>query len=835
MSNAPVPELSLLRAFEGALREGHLLDESLAGILDAALNYFDAAAVALLPAGGAPPMTRSGRSIVAAAAEQRLGHHLEEILLQGRESRVTDSGLVFHGVPVKVADQVRASFGLALGAGKGRPNEHDEAVRLFARCASHVLERDRTVSTLMKRREEAVALFELASGALHSMNVDEVIRLTVASLARELEFEQVRAYRFDADSREIEEILSHGPPSFQGGAASAPVRRQLDDEEILVRCLSAHGPAFEDEEGGSALAGPTRRRRMALPLQAGETVFGFLAMARRGSFVLTPQEMRLVQELARLAAGALEKARLIDAERRTSERVAFVARLHAALSGMTEVEAILQRTVTEVGPHFDADLCAIRLLPTGELPGAAAVALKSGSLGPRMGEDVPDALLSHLSAEGSHVLLADAAADPRGLGLVPAPDLLRNLARPISLLAVPLAYRGAIVGVLTAVTGGRPQGFGLATLRAFEAVATEVSLAVTSARLIQKERDSYRFLDRLREVGRTLSTTFDATRIKQTLCEQAVLLLRADASQFWDADPQSKGLQVTSRWGADVGGELGKIVPTDQTANAVVRAFLEKGLLLVEEDEASSLFDGASLSFPPITKAAIVPLVYQDERIGVLTLVLRRGATAWPNDLAGRLALLADSGAIALHNARMMRIIEQQTERDSQTGLYNRASILRRLEAEVRRAERNGQALAIASLKMDGLAEATQRLGASFGDVVLPKAAAQLVRATRSVNVVGRDTGDRFWILVFDANKAQAQRAMEAIQKNFVGASVDPRLEASGIRLQLTAGLAAYPEDAFDAMSLGQRAEEALDDAIKTGPGSIMLYGALSSEDPSAY
>ena len=241
------------------------------------------------------------------------------------------------------------------------------------------------------------------------------------------------------------------------------------------------------------------------------------------------------------------------------------------------------------------------------------------------------------------------------------------------------------------------------------------------------------------------------------------------------------------------------------------------------------------MSFPPITKAAVVPLVYQDERIGMLTLVLRRGATACPPDFAGRLALLSDAGAIALHNARMMRIIEQQTERDSQTGLYNRTSILRRLEAEVRRAERNGQALAIASVRVEGLAEATQRLGASFGDVVLPKAAAQLVRATRSVNVVGRDTGDRFWILVFDATKVQAQRAMEAIQKNFVANSVDPRLEAAGIRLQLTAGLAAYPEDAFDAQSLSQRAEEALDDAVKTGPGSVVLYGALTSEDAAGF
>ena len=59
---------------------------------------------------------------------------------------------------------------------------------------------------------------------------------------------------------------------------------------------------------------------MCLPLHAGDLVFGFLTMSRRGGFALTPQELRLSQELAKLAAGALDKARLLDAERRHSER-----------------------------------------------------------------------------------------------------------------------------------------------------------------------------------------------------------------------------------------------------------------------------------------------------------------------------------------------------------------------------------------------------------------------------------------------------------------------------------------------------------------------------------
>ncbi len=819
--------LALLKALEGALREGRLLDEAIGGILDAALGYFDAAAVALLPAGGAPPITRLGRSTAAAAAEQNLTRLLEEIVSHGRERQSRDGGIGLVGVPVKVSDQVRGAFGLAFTQTAGRDADHEEASRYFARAIAHILERERTTSSLIQRREEAVALFELASGALHSLNADEVIRLTVASLARQLEFDQVRAHRFDADTKEIEQILSHGSPPG-GGTGGTGGRRPIEDEEILVRCLSAHGPTFDDE--APVGTGPKLRRRLALPLQAGETVFGFLTMSRKGSFVLTPQEMRLAQELSRLAAGALEKARLIEAERRTTERIAFVARLHTSLGGLTELEAILQRTVKEVGPYFDLDYCAVRLASSGEFSGSSAVYVKTGTATPRRGEEVPDSLVSHLSAEGSHVLLADVSSDPRGLSLIPSPETIRHLPRPISLLAVPLSYRGAVVGVLAAVTGGRQRGIGPTILRSFEAVAVELSLAVTSARLLENERESYRFLDRLREVGRSLTTTFDSQRIKQILCEQSVTLLKADAAQFWDANPQEKTLEVTARWGSESAEDVGRTVPMDALAHPIVRAFLEKGLALLNDLEVADLFPSASSSGTPIARAAVLPLVYQDEPVGVLSLGLRRGSTAWSADVAGQLALLADSGAIALHNARMMRIIEAQAERDSQTGLYNRTSILKRLEGETRRAERNGQSIAVAYVRLDGLGEAYQRLGTPFGDALLPRAAAQLVRATRAVNFVARDRGDRFWILVFDATKAQARRAVEAIQKNFDGA-VDSQLDQEGIRLGVTVGIAAYPEDAFDTLSLVLRAEEALDVAM-TGPkGSIALYGALSAAD----
>src|SRR5664280_1522608 len=149
---------------------------------------------------------------------------------------------------------------------------------------------------------------------------------------------------------------------------------------------------------------------------------------------------------------------------------------------------------------------------------------------------------------------------------------------PIGLLAVPLVYRGAPAGVLAAVTGARGEALSSEVLHSFEALGVEVSLAITSARLLQQERESYRFLDRLREVGRSLSTTFDVDRIKQTLCEQSVTLLKADAAQFWDADPAAKAAKISTRWGADVGDEVGRAVAFEHTGHPIVRTFLDKTL-----------------------------------------------------------------------------------------------------------------------------------------------------------------------------------------------------------------------------------------------------------------
>jgi diguanylate cyclase (GGDEF)-like protein len=803
-------QLALLRAFEGAFREGLLLDQSLGAILDAALSFFDASAVALLPTSDGPATSRS-TSRLQAAAEDRLRVHLRQVLKELRPVQIVDSGLGYYGIPVKINDTVHAAFGVALPPPEGEAGP-TESLRLFARTISHVLERERTLATLLKRRDEAMALFDLAAGVFHSLNAEEVIQLTVASLSRELGFDRVKAYRYDPETGDIEELLS------QGETHPDVIRRSIDSEELLVRCLTAQGPVFDDAEASGGIQ--RERRQMALPIQAGSTVFGFLVMSRRGSFVLTVQEMRLANELAKITAGALDRSRLVDAERMYREQLELAKELRSTLAGLTEVGTVLERAAKKLGRHFDLDVCTLRLLPHGDQPGAAASYVRQGLPAIPQGEEVPEALMVQLAPDGSHILIPDIANDRMAPSFLPAPSVLRDLPKPISLLAVPITYQGNHAGVIAAVKGGTPRGFDQVTLRSFKTVSSEFSLAVGSARLLERERKSVRFLDRLQEIGRPLFSTFDAQRIKQILCREALSLVSASSSHFWDTDSQPRTLRASACFG-ERRGDPPHSISLDRAGHPLVRAFVERKTIVGEEAGTADMASNASARW------AVVPVTFQDELIGLFSAERPGSAEPWDSFVGVRLALLAEKGAIALHNARLMALIEQQTEHDSQTGLYNRKAVHRRLESEIRRGERNGQSLAIVHIRLHGLGLALQKLASGFSNKLMSSVSARLTGATRALNLVGRDRAEYFWILIFDANKSQAQRAIQNIQQNFEASMEAEPVQDVRVPLKLTAGISCYPADGFDADDLMRAAEKALKEASGLGPGTVVFYDEM--------
>jgi diguanylate cyclase (GGDEF)-like protein len=107
-------------------------------------------------------------------------------------------------------------------------------------------------------------------------------------------------------------------------------------------------------------------------------------------------------------------------------------------------------------------------------------------------------------------------------------------------------------------------------------------------------------------------------------------------------------------------------------------------------------------------------------------------------------------------NARL----QEQSQRDDLTGLYNRRYMHVRLEAELARVQRGGK-LMLMMVDLDGFKRVNDEEGHDVGDAVLAAVARALIEATRRVDVVARYGGDEFVILLPDT-ELEGARAVSA-------------------------------------------------------------------------
>ena len=184
--------------------------------------------------------------------------------------------------------------------------------------------------------------------------------------------------------------------------------------------------------------------------------------------------------------------------------------------------------------------------------------------------------------------------------------------------------------------------------------------------------------------------------------------------------------------------------------------------------------------------------------------------------LIGLLVLIALFCAYALHThnsfSSMRLLYQKQAQRDLLTGLLNRQSFEVRFEVEVAKARRDDRPLAIMLCDLDLFKEINDAHGHQFGDEVLKLVSTSILDATRGSDLVFRWGGDEFLALAAVATREGAMIAARRIR-----ASVQRLAESRELNLDLSIGIAFYPEHAREAGKLIRLADKALYIAKKSG------------------
>lgn len=164
--------------------------------------------------------------------------------------------------------------------------------------------------------------------------------------------------------------------------------------------------------------------------------------------------------------------------------------------------------------------------------------------------------------------------------------------------------------------------------------------------------------------------------------------------------------------------------------------------------------------------------------------------------------------------------LEKQATIDALTGVYNRRYIERRLQEEIHRAHRGGQALALAILDIDDFKAVNDRHGHIGGDAALKRFTEALKLCVRGQDLVARLGGDEFCIILPGADGASAMVALERC----LSAAQDSEIESNGERFRITgsAGVAMF-EPSMDAVGLLQKADQALYAAKNSGRNRVVM------------
>ncbi len=216
-----------------------------------------------------------------------------------------------------------------------------------------------------------------------------------------------------------------------------------------------------------------------------------------------------------------------------------------------------------------------------------------------------------------------------------------------------------------------------------------------------------------------------------------------------------------------------------------------------------------------------VPMMAQGEALGILYLTSQQpGYFTSAKEQLG--VTVAEHIGLALANLKLREALQQQSIRDSLTGLYNRRYLEESLEREISRAVRLKQTLGVIMIDVDHFKRYNDTYGHDGGDAVLRELGKFLQEKFRGSDIACRYGGEELTLILPEASLETIIRRAEFIREGVKRLKLQHRRQHLG-SITVSLGVAIFPDHGLTGETVIAAADAALYEAKRRGRDRVVV------------
>jgi diguanylate cyclase (GGDEF)-like protein len=756
-------------------------------------------------------------------------------------------------VPLKVGDKV---VGCLYVGYRNRRDFSPQEVRLASLFADHVSMFVESTTLLEQERRQlelSEALLEVVSAPSLSLNLRQVLVRLCQSVLKLTIGERCSIFLFNEETHTLDPIISlmsqgvEDPVLWEEMRASAGLK--IPEIRGIGEAIEAHEPIVVEDAPGSGVIPSFWVETFGIksaalyPLVHREKTVGVVVVDSFNKFVHFPaEEIETLAAVAKQAAVIIENAHLYEQERQQRQRAEALVNVLTATASTLSMKKVLIQLCEAVVNISVGERCSIFLLDSerGRLEPVMSLGARDEKLWQKFRR--PPARVRREPGEQRFLQAATTWEKPIVVeDAENSPILPRWWVETFSLKSLvqyPLRVKDRTIGAMTVHTSSDRVRFPQEEVDTLAAVAKQAAVIIENARLYEQEQQQRQRAEALVNVLSAAASDMSFRKVLATISQSVLDFSVGERCSIFLFNEETHTLDPVMAVGPGDAGLYEKFhaaagVPIPEF-KGVGEAIQARHPIVEENAPAAKMLPLFWMEEFNIKSVVVYPLVHREKTVGILVVNTFSDFTHFPQEEVETLAAVAKQAAIIIENARLHERLKEQAITDPVTGLYNHRHIHQRLDEEFARACRSSQPLAVLMMDMDNFKFFNDTRGHLVGDEALRHAAGVFRKTLRVSDIIGRYGGDEFLAILPETSRDEAERVGQRIVSLL--AEHPFWLTDSGQQepLEVSIGVACYPDDTTVSLELVALADAALYNAKRMGGAQVIPAGADSTAPVSS-